>query len=68
MDDDKKTPAMGSPAQPDRRSWETWAADKKVPYSKANAARHGRAWPIGQEVTEDEFNQALYDAFNARIG
>jgi hypothetical protein len=49
-------------------SWEEWAAKKSIPFWKAEAARHGRAWPIGREVTEDAFNQAMHDAFNSRIG
>lgn len=69
MDDEKKLPPVQTPApQAQRRAWEIWAADKKVPHWKADAARHGRGWPLGQEVTEDEFNQAVYDAFNSRIG
>lgn len=51
-----------------RIAWEQLAADKGVPHWKADAARIGRGWPLGFEVTEDEFNQAVYDAFNSRIG
>lgn len=74
MADDDKTavqpPAPVAPVQtsPARKAWEIWAADKGVPHWKADAARIGRQWPLGQEVTEDEFNQAVYDAFNTRIG
>lgn len=67
-DDEKKAPVQTPAAQPQRLAWELWAEQKKVPHWKADAARHGRAWPLGQEVTESEFDQAIYDAFNSRIG
>ena len=48
--------------------YEEWARRGGVEHWRADVARHCRAWPLGQEVTESEFNQALHDAFNSRIG
>lgn len=77
-DDDKNKlqPAGGGSPSPlsavgaaaPKLAWEEWAAKVGVPHWKADAARHGRGWPLGKEVSEDEFNQAVYDAFNLRIG
>lgn len=55
-------------AAPLRLSYLEWAQRGGIEHWKADVARHGRGWPLGQECTEDEFNQALYDAFNSRIG
>lgn len=55
-------------AAPLRLPYEEWARKGGVEHWKADVLRHGRGWPLGQECTEDEFNQALYDAFNSRIG
>jgi hypothetical protein len=63
----EEDPALITSAPLQRVAWEIWASQKGVPHWKADAARIGRQWPLGQEVTEDEFNQAVYDAFNSRI-
>lgn len=79
IDDKSKQPADGGSPSPlaavgaaapsqSRMAWEEWASKTGVPHWKADAARHGRGWPLGKEVTESEFNQAVYDAFNSRIG
>lgn len=51
----------------ERKPYAQWGADKSTPAWLIDAARHGRGWPLGQEVTEDEFNQAVYDAANQPI-
>lgn len=61
--------AVGAAApSPEKLPYEEWARRGGVEHWKADVLRHGRGWPLGQECTQDEFNQALYDAFNSRIG
>lgn len=62
--DDHEMPVASAAEAPLRRAFEAWAADRKTDAWKVNAAKHLRGWPIGAEVTEDEFNQAVYDACN----
>jgi hypothetical protein len=57
-----------TPAAPVRQSYVDWARAAQIPDWKADAARHGRGWAVGQEVTEVEFFKALDEAFNSRIG
>jgi hypothetical protein len=62
-------PVVAAAAPLDQKlPYEEWARRGGVEHWRADVARHCRAWPLGQEVTESEFNQALHDAFNSRIG
>lgn len=56
--------AKEAPRADERRAFEEWGAAKKVEAWKVNAAKHLRVWAIGFEVTESEFDQAIYDACN----
>ena len=62
--DEKETAAAGLL----RRSYLEWAQLRGVEPWKAEVARQGRGWAHGAEVTDQEFNEALHDAFNTRIG
>lgn len=44
------------------RTVEAWAAMKQPAAWLLAAARMLRAWPIGREVNEDDFDRALSDA------
>ena len=52
------------PALDKRLAFEEWSALKHVDEWKVRAAKALRGWPIGAEVSETEFNQAVYDACN----
>jgi hypothetical protein len=52
----------------DRKPFETWVEAKKPPAWLAAAARAMRGWPIGREVTEQEFDDALEAAGQVAIG
>lgn len=53
-----------APAPDKRLAFEEWSALKHVAEWKSRAAKAMRSWPIGAEVTEAEFDQAIYDACN----
>jgi hypothetical protein len=62
--DDEKADAMKSE---EKLAYDSWAAKKKTDAWKVGAARAMRAWPLGKEVTESEYDQAVYDACNSPI-
>ena len=60
--------AFPAEAAPARQPFEAWVAAKQPEAWRAAAARAMRAWAIGREVTEAEFDQALADAGAVQIG
>lgn len=54
--------------EPERRPYEQWVAAKKPAAWLAAAARAGRGWAIGREVTEQEFDAAIHDAGAVALG
>lgn len=56
------------PAEPQRKPFEEWVAEKKPAAWLAAAGRAHRGWAIGREVTEADFDAALKDAGAVVIG
>jgi hypothetical protein len=64
----EKHDALAPESAPERRTFEAWAAEKKTAAWQAAAARAMRAWAIGREVTEAEFDEAVRAAGEIRLG
>lgn len=47
---------------------EQWAAEKATPDWLLAAARAGNRWPVGRELTEQEFDAAIEAAAHTQIG
>jgi hypothetical protein len=62
MADEKK------PAAAPRKTVEVWAAEKKTPAWLFAGAKAGNRWPIGRELEEAEYDQAVHAAANVKIG
>jgi hypothetical protein len=60
----ESTPA----AEPIRRSYEDWATDKIPEAWALAAAKTLMSWPVGREVTEAEFDEAIRTAKAIQIG
>lgn len=60
-------PAAPAPA-PARKPVEQHAEEKQTPAWLLAAARAHHGWPIGRELTESEFEQALAATKGIRIG
>lgn len=42
-----------------KKTIEQWAAEKKIPAWKVSVARAFERWPVGYEVTEEQFEESL---------
>jgi hypothetical protein len=67
MDEFTEAPAPEAPA-PERKPVEQWAAEKGTVAWKFAAAQAGERWPIGAELTEAEYTDAIERAANVRLG
>lgn len=56
-----------SAAAPVKKTVEAWAAAAKLPPWQFAAAKTMCHWPIGKELTEEEFNQAVAAARSIEI-
>jgi hypothetical protein len=54
-------------SEPERRAVEAWARAKGTPAWLFAAARACNRWPIGIELTADEFDAAVAAAASTRI-
>lgn len=52
----------------ERKTFETWAAEKRPAAWLTAAARAMRGWAIGREVTEAEFDDAIHAAGSVTLG
>jgi hypothetical protein len=50
-----------------RKAFEEWAKDKQSDVALVAAARAAFKWPVGKELTEQEFDEALDRAGNTTI-
>lgn len=69
MADDREPEAKKPVEQPtastspdEKLAFEEWGRRKNIEDWKVNAAKHLRGWPMGFEVTEAAFDQAVGDA------
>ncbi len=53
--------------EPERRPFEQWAEAKKTPAWKLAAAKAHENWPLGREVTEAAFDQAVRAACDVAL-
>lgn len=60
MAEDIKAPA--APAKASVRAFEDWAFAKKLEPWKVRAAKEMHRWPLGQEMSEADFDKAITDA------
>jgi hypothetical protein len=52
----------------DVKTAEEWAAEKKIEGWKFAAAKAGNAWPVGKELSEEDFDDAVEASITHRIG
>ena len=58
-------PAQIAPAP--RKSWEQWAREKQTPRMERRCTAIMHRWPIGREMTEQDFDAAVHAAANVAI-
>lgn len=57
-----------TPPTPELRTVEAWQEKKKAPAHALAAARVLQGWAEGRQVTEADFEKALDNALNLRVG
>lgn len=58
---------MSEDQKPEKKPVEQWLSELKPELWKHNAAKAGRQWPIGLELTRDEYLAALEAAAHVAL-